>query len=207
MEKIKYTEKQFIDIRKKHLEFETDCKKEKVKDTSQEEIEKLNHVKYPVELITGEIVNNKKEFINSHYWSMIKSKYLRLLDKEFKQSKESKKMKCEKCGEKYNHTQIQLHHLTYKNFGNENPTELIRICFKCHRKIHNREEITKKQYDSHKKFNKKNLFDLNDLILIGKYKNENLTLKTIIDKDKRYVLWLIENNVIRVNKKVEEYLI
>ena len=63
-----YTEKQIEDIKNKFLEFKKDCKKEKVKDTSQEEIEKGNHITYPLELITGEIVKNKNEFIRSDYW-------------------------------------------------------------------------------------------------------------------------------------------
>ena len=201
-----YTEKQLKDIRDKYLEFKNDCKKEKVKDTSQEEIEKGNHTTYPLELITGEIVKNKNEFIRSDYWQKIKFNYIMFMDKEFKHSRTSNKMKCQLCGESYIHEQLQLHHLTYKNFGNENPSELIRICFKCHCKIHKQEEITKKQYTSQKKFNKKNLFTLNDLILIGKYKSENLTLKNIIDKDKKYVEWLIKNNVIKINEKVKEYL-
>ena len=68
------------------------------------------------------------------------------------------------------------------------------------------QEVSKKENDSCKKFKRKNLLNLNDLILFGKYKEEKLNLKKLIDKDKKYVLWLIENKIIRVNSKVEEYL-
>jgi len=41
--------------------------------------------------------------------------------------------------------------------------------------------------------------------LFGKYKNEKLTLKKLIEKDKHYVQWLINNNVIKINEKAKEY--
>lgn len=181
-----------------------EMKKEKLKDTAQEEIEKGNHIVYPFTLNYkgSEItINNKQDFLRSRYWSKLKWNYiktLRLIGKE--------KETCECCGKKFTFIELQLHHLTYKNIGNENFNELIYLCFNCHKKSHNMKELSRKENDGIKKFKRKNLLNFSDLILFGKYKEEKLSLKNLIDKDKRYVLWLIENNVIRVNKKVEEYL-
>jgi len=41
---------------------------------------------------------------------------------------------CQDCGSK-NH--LQVHHLTYKNIGNERLNELITVCAHCHKKRHN----------------------------------------------------------------------
>ncbi len=41
--------------------------------------------------------------------------------------------KCERCGSKSN---IQVHHLTYKNIFNEEPEDLEVVCRKCHKLEH-----------------------------------------------------------------------
>ncbi|MCE5329646.1 HNH endonuclease [bacterium] len=33
---------------------------------------------------------------------------------------------------------MQVHHLTYKSFGNEELEDLVTVCEKCHEKIHNK---------------------------------------------------------------------
>ena len=177
---------------------------EKIKDTSQEEIEKGNHIIYPLTLSTGEVVNNKKEFIKSKHWNRLKRLYLKNHRKEYKE-KNGYKISCEYCNKEHLRADVQLHHLSYKNVGNENLEELVLICFKCHLKAHGKEEITKQEYESNKNFKKGNLINLNNLILFGKYKNEKLTLKKLIEKDKQYVQWLINNNVIKINEKAKEY--
>ena len=176
---------------------------EKVKDTSQEEIDRGNHILYPFEINRDgkiEIINNKKDFTNSNYWNKIKFEYIRTM-----RILNKKTDICEYCGKKMGHSFIQMHHLTYKNIGKEKFNELIRLCFNCHGKIHGKEEITKQEYESNKNFKKGNLINLNNLILFGKYKNEKLTLKKLIEKDKQYVQWLINNNVIKINEKAKEY--
>ena len=61
---------------------------EKVKDTSQEEINTGNHIIYPFEVKTNEkieIINSKKDFMYSKYWNKLKFEYIRvnrILDKK-----------------------------------------------------------------------------------------------------------------------------
>lgn len=43
---------------------------------------------------------------------------------------------CQGCGRKGR--ALQVHHLSYKNFGNEKPEDLTVLCEKCHQKIHNK---------------------------------------------------------------------
>ena len=53
--------------------------------------------------------------------------------------------KCEVCGtvpkisyDMYRMTIINIHHKTYERFGNELESDLIILCDKCHKKIHNK---------------------------------------------------------------------
>lgn len=55
--------------------------------------------------------------------------------------------KCEDCGNRRN---LHIHHLTYKNFGDENPDDLIILCGGCHLFAHNLAEIKKKKWISKK---------------------------------------------------------
>ena len=181
-----------------------EMKLEKVKDTSQEEINTGNHIIYPFEVKTNEkieIINSKKDFMYSKYWNKLKFEYIRvnrILGK--------KATICECCGKEFKIEFIQLHHLTYKNIGNEKFNELIRLCFNCHGKIHGKEEITQNENRSQKDIKRKNLLTLSSLILICKYKTEKLTLRKLIEKDKQYVQWLVNNDVIRVNDKLKELI-
>ena len=40
---------------------------------------------------------------------------------------------CERC---HQHRARECHHLSYKHVGNENPTELMDLCWRCHRMAH-----------------------------------------------------------------------
>ena len=181
-----------------------EMKLEKVKDTSQEEINIGNHIIYPFEVKTNEkieTINSKKDFMYSKYWNKLKFEYIRvnrILGK--------KSTICEYCGKEFKPEFIQLHHLTYKHIGNEKFNELIRLCFNCHGKIHGKEEITQNENRSQKDIKRKNKLTLSSLILIGKYKNDKLTLKALIEKDKKYVQWLVNNDVIRVNDKIKQII-
>lgn len=45
--------------------------------------------------------------------------------------------KCERCGNKRKHFRyLHIHHLTYRNIGNEKPEDLEILCAPCHRKEH-----------------------------------------------------------------------
>lgn len=49
--------------------------------------------------------------------------------------------KCQECGSK---RKLHVHHKHYKNFGNEEPEDLMLVCEKCHIAIH-------KEWDKNKK--------------------------------------------------------
>lgn len=40
---------------------------------------------------------------------------------------------CKKCGSKNN---LQVHHITYKNFGDEELEDLVLLCGSCHKEVH-----------------------------------------------------------------------
>lgn len=68
-----------------------------------------------------------KKTINQYYsstaWAKIKTDLFFLRGK-----------RCEVCG---SYKQIQVHHLTYENFGgNEEPNDLVILCSDCHQKEH-----------------------------------------------------------------------
>ena len=53
--------------------------------------------------------------------------------------------KCAICGSDEN---LNVHHLTYKNIGNENvQTDLVTLCRKCHASLHRIREHSKDEYD------------------------------------------------------------
>ena len=68
---------------------------------------------------TGEIAKNYKAYLKTKHWKGIRLKY--------------KGSKCLFCDSK----RIQVHHLTYKNIGNETGRDLVPLCRKHHKKIHN----------------------------------------------------------------------
>lgn len=174
-------------------------KKEKVQDTSQYEIENRLKKEYPLELASGEIVKNKNEFLNSDYWNQIKNIY-----RQPTGNKEGIKRKyyvCEVCGS-LETMNLHLHHLTYKNIGFEKAEELIRICYKCHSKIHGNEEKSKKEYDEQRRKKTSEIvsgLNLESLFPFKKYKG--LTVKEIIEKDKNYLKWIIENTDLKFNEE------
>lgn len=43
------------------------------------------------------------------------------------------KHKCEECG---SHENLQVHHLSYENLGNEYPIDLQVLCKDCHEAVH-----------------------------------------------------------------------
>lgn len=43
---------------------------------------------------------------------------------------------CARCGIKYKHYNLHVHHKTYKNIYNEQPDDLELICKQCHNKEH-----------------------------------------------------------------------
>ena len=43
--------------------------------------------------------------------------------------------RCRKCGAR---TRLEVHHVNYDRIGKENPTDLLTLCYKCHRKEHDK---------------------------------------------------------------------
>lgn len=46
--------------------------------------------------------------------------------------------RCEDCGQP---ERLQIHHLTYKTLGRENPRDLIALCDRCHQEAHHDDRL------------------------------------------------------------------
>ena len=112
----------------------------KVKDTAQEELD-LRKIKYKDIICedTGEVVDFKNYFSSKH-WNYLRMKYnTHLREKGMGNT-------CECCGkERITGYRKNVHHLTYKNIGNESFDELMVLCNVCHEKAHNKEHVTIKE--------------------------------------------------------------
>lgn len=71
---------------------------------------------------TGEVCRDYPSYLRSKHWKDVKRRYY---------SKYG--YYCKSCNWKRN---LQLHHRTYKNIGNERLTDLESLCVKCHRMEH-----------------------------------------------------------------------
>jgi 5-methylcytosine-specific restriction endonuclease McrA len=78
-----------------------------------------------------------KEYLESSEWAQIK------VDLYISRGK-----KCELCESTKN---IAIHHRTYDRIFNEEPSDLIILCGRCHFKIHKKEIIKKKKRKLHPK--------------------------------------------------------
>ena len=65
---------------------------------------------------------NYKEYLRSEHWKEIRSAALKRAG-----------YKCQVCG--YNKN-LQVHHNNYKNIGHEEDTDLVVLCWKCHKTFH-----------------------------------------------------------------------
>lgn len=64
-----------------------------------------------------------KRYLKSKHWRGIKEKIYQ------------KYKKCQKCGKRYD---LQVHHTTYENLGNEKLQDLLLLCRRCHYKTYHR---------------------------------------------------------------------
>lgn len=65
-------------------------------------------------------IMNKKEYakyLKSEHWACFRNKIIK------------ERIKCEKCG---SDKKLGIHHLSYKNLGNEKKEDVILLCFVCH---------------------------------------------------------------------------
>ena len=67
-----------------------------------------------------------KEYLNSFHWNKIKTQF---------------RKKYKHCAICFSKKALNVHHLTYKNFGNENPEDLILLCNVCHKKTHSYKSV------------------------------------------------------------------
>lgn len=63
-----------------------------------------------------------QEYLKSNHWKETREKALKRSG-----------YKCQVCGYDKN---LQVHHNTYKNIGHEDPTDLVVLCWKCHKTFH-----------------------------------------------------------------------
>lgn len=70
-----------------------------------------------------------REYLKSATWKDIREEILKRDD-----------YKCQKCG----NTGYDVHHKTYKNWGNEKLEDLITLCRTCHEQWHETEKTTRK---------------------------------------------------------------
>ena len=91
---------------------------------------------------TKEVCIGYNNYLKSKHWFMLRETYI------------PKDMVCAVCNEKVN--SLQLHHLTYKNIGNEQKDDLIPVCENCHKMLHSipKEHIKSEIYIKPKKSKK-----------------------------------------------------
>ena len=125
--------------------------------------------KYPLTIQkTGETVASYAGYLDSNHWKNKKIQYFKSVFSKTQIKRNLFKFKrvnignCQVCGVK--DYALQIHHLSYKNLGNESEKDLRHLCRKCHelqhqkadewpsRSLHEIFEITRKQ---HKKAEKK----------------------------------------------------
>ena len=72
---------------------------------------------------TNEIAKNYTEYLKTEHWKNVK---LRMMKSKYE-------YKCNCCSTK---TLLQLHHKSYKRVDCEHLTDLIWLCSKCHKELH-----------------------------------------------------------------------
>lgn len=65
-----------------------------------------------------------QKYLRSDHWQETRKKALKRAG-----------YKCQVCGCNKN---LQVHHNTYKNIWHEDPTDLVVLCYKCHKIFHNK---------------------------------------------------------------------
>ena len=69
---------------------------------------------------------NYREYISSRAWRQNPARLAELEAAEFR---------CRVCNEEGQESQIEVHHRTYRNLGNEQPGDLTTLCRTCHRVV------------------------------------------------------------------------
>ena len=76
-------------------------------------------------------------YIKSSAWQEKKARYWKSQRVELLSKNANWKIRCGCCKNKFDSIkEMDVHHKSYRNFGNEKLTELIHVCRECHNKIH-----------------------------------------------------------------------
>ena len=80
------------------------------------------------------------KWIKNYFWWKRYRKYLR--SDKWKHVRNARlvrdKCRCQSCGIQSN---LEVHHLTYKNVFKEHMNDLTTLCEKCHKQVHRKKEI------------------------------------------------------------------
>lgn len=68
-----------------------------------------------------------EELKDMPYEQYLQSKWWRMIIRIYKDKK------CAQCSRKY---ELNLHHISYENLGEERPNEVITLCKRCHKDLH-----------------------------------------------------------------------
>ena len=79
-------------------------------------------------------------YINSSAWKEVRKNYI----------EDRKPTSCSACGGTWGHGD-HIHHMTYKNLGNEYLDDLIHLCEACHRELHEYDTTLKERAKSKRK--------------------------------------------------------
>lgn len=71
---------------------------------------------------TSEVVTSYKDYLKTEHWKLTKKSFLVTV-----------KHNCMKCGIK---EKLEVHHITYKDLGNEKNNQLSLLCRSCHQNTH-----------------------------------------------------------------------
>ena len=121
-----------------------------------------------------------KDYLKSEKWQVVRNELL------------IRKQNCSVC----NNKNVDIHHLTYKNIGNEKKQDLIRLCRDCHFTAHNLFKEGKVKYKNHKisllKFRERSYF------------SQIAILKLAIKKARGFGIWNKANHFIPKNMFIEK---
>jgi len=116
-----------------------------------------------------------KEYLETKHWEITRKRIL-----------EKANYKCQLCSSKKN---LNVHHNTYKNRGQEKDEDLIVLCKKCHTKFHDKHNdlIYKNNIEDDE------IFDFVDDIIKSQEKSQYI--KNYCYKNKKYLLPIINNYI------------
>ena len=86
----------------------------------------------------GGLFKSYDEYLQSDMWEAKRKTFMRIRNPQIFEL--FKKVKCEKCKEIIRAVSAQVHHLSYAHVTNEKMSDLMILCYKCHREAHSKGE-------------------------------------------------------------------